>query len=216
MEIKVEGRAKKSYKPNQMILNFEFTAVKPNQNEAIECGLQSVSKYIDFLTGLKIKREDIQTKNMIVQQNKQYNEALRKYENVGYEFIQSVSITLNYNLDLIATLVAETAKFSTPPNYEISFGIKDENKAKEEILALAYKDAEVQAKVIAVAAGKQIADCISVSFEPFQGCIVSPTNFGLTRSMAKFSNTIDYIKNTFIPADINVEKTVYCVFATKS
>lgn len=216
MEIKVEGKAKKSYKPNQMNIHFEFTAIKPNQNEAIECGLQSVRKYVDFLIGLKIKRDYIQTNNMIVQQNKEYNETLRKYENTGYKFIQSISIKLDYNLDLIAILVAETAKFSTSPNYEISFSIKDENKAKEEILTLAYKDAEIQAKIIADAAGKQISDCVSVSFEPFQDSVVSPTNFGVTRNMAKLSSEVEDIKVTFIPTDIVVEKIVYCIFTTKA
>ncbi len=216
MEIKVEGKANKSYKPNQMNLHFEFTASKPNQNDAIECGLQSVRKYVDFLIGLKIKKDDIQTKNMIVQQDKEYNETLRKYENVGYKFIQSISIKLDYDLNLIANLVAETAKFSTPPNYEINFGLKNENKAKEEILALAYKDAEIQAQIIAKSAGKQIDECVSVSFEPFQESMVSHTNFGVTRAMAKMNNAVEDIKVTFVPTDIYVEKTIHCIFNTKA
>lgn len=215
MEIKVEGRAKKGYKPNQMNLHFEFIVVKPNQNEAIECGLKSVRECVDFLIGLKIKKEDIQTANMTVQQNKEYNETLRKYEDAGYKFIQSISIKLDYDLDLIAVLTAGIADFSTPPNYEINFGIKDENQIKEELLALAFLDAEFQAKAIANASREQLGDCLSVSFEPFGERFISPTNFCATREMAKLSSVVEDVKVTFVPADIDVAKTIYCVFDTK-
>ncbi len=215
MEIKVEGKAKREYKPNLMNLDFEFISTKPTQNETIECGLQSVRKFVDFLIELKVKKNDIQTKNMIVQQNKEYNEVLRKYENAGYKFIQSISVKLDYDLDLIANLVSGTAKFSTPPNYEINFGLKDEDCAKEEILALAYKNAENQAKAIAIASGKQIDECVSVSFDSFQERVFSNTNFGVTRDMVKLSSTIEDIKVTFIPADVVIEKTIHCIFTTK-
>lgn len=215
MEIRVEGKGLKGYRPNQMNLRFEFVSVEQTQNKAIESGLQSVRKYVDFLTSLNIKNDDIQTNNMIVQQNKVYNETLRTYENKGYKFIQSILIKADYNLDLLATLIAETAKFSTPPNYDVSFGISDENMAKEEVLSLAYKDAEFQAKAIAKASGKQLGECVSVSFEPFQERIRSYTNFEATCDMVRKSSAMEDIKATFVPADVNVEKTIYCLFNTR-
>lgn len=140
---------------------------------------------------------------------------MRTYENKGFWFRQSIRISLDYNLDFLSKVVADTSKFKNPPSYHLSYRLKDENKAKEEVLALAFKDAEAQARAIATGAGKQLGECESVSFEPFSGEIMSHSNFGMACEMAKSKSVEDNIKASFVPTDVEVEKTVYCVFNTK-
>lgn len=175
----------------------------PNSMMAVECAIKNDKLFIygEATTKAQINYEKI---------------AKEILKDIGYknEFTIVKEIS-EYDLDLIASLVSGTAKFSTPPNYEINFGLKDEDCAKEEILALAYKNAENQAKAIAIASGKQIDECVSVSFDSFQEKVFSNTNFGVTRDMVKLSSTIEDIKVTFVPADVVIEKTIHCIFTTK-
>lgn len=215
MEIRVEGIGHKNFAPNQINLRLIFNVKGKTQEEATEKGLENVKKYVDFLQTLKFKKQDIKTNSIVVDQNRQYDEKTRQYKNDGFSFAQSMNITFDYNLDLLSTLVAETSKLKNPPNYYLNFSIKEKDEAENEVLALAYQDAERQAKAIAKSAGKQIKECTGISFEPFEENIHSNANFGVAHYMEKSASIKDHLKEVFVPEDVKIEKTIYCIFTTK-
>lgn len=59
MKINVEGIGKKGYKPNMLDFRLDFNVVEPTQSKAVERGTEEVKKYVEYLLGLKIKKEEI-------------------------------------------------------------------------------------------------------------------------------------------------------------
>lgn len=218
MDIYVNATGKKYYKPNQITLNFDFSYKSNDYETALNFGVENVTKYVLFLQEKGFYKEDIKTLSFRVSENKVYNELTRKYEKDGYLFLQRANLTFDYDMKKLSTLMEETAKMQNPPVYYINFNLKNDKTADEEILAIAYKEAEFQAQAIAKASGKQLKECVKVSFEPFENVHVSPTMYerdGCFAKAASIGSTSEQIEQTFVPEDVLVSKKIYCLFVAQ-
>lgn len=215
MDIYVSATGKKFYKPNQITLNFEFIYKDDDYNTALSAGVENVTKYVLFLEKQGFKKEDIKTLSFRVTEGRIYNEVTRRNEKDGYLFSQRANLKFDYDMEKLSKLMEETSKQPNPPIYYINFNLKDNKTADEEILAIAYKEAEFQAQAIAKASGKQLKQCLKVSFEPFENVHVSPTMYerdGCIAKSAAFGSTSEQIQQTFVPEDVLVSKKIYCLF----
>ena len=77
----------------------------------------------------------------------------------------------------------------------------------------------MQAKFIASASGKEVKDCVKVSFEPFDEKLTSESRLGSNEMMycskASARAVSESIQTVFVPEDVVVEKEIYCLFVTK-
>ncbi|MBQ9793164.1 MAG: SIMPL domain-containing protein [Clostridia bacterium] len=218
MDIYVNATGKKFYKPNQITLTFDFNYKSNDYETALSGGVENVTKYVSFLQQQGFNKEDIKTLSFRVSENKIYNEATRKYYPDGFLFQQKANLVFDYDIKKLSTLMEETSKLDTPPVYFIRFNLKNDKSAEEEILALAYKEAEFQAQAIAKASGKQLKECVKVSFTPFESALTSPTLYEADRCCAKaasFGSAREQIQQTFVPEDILVSKEIYCLFVAQ-
>ena len=218
MDIYVNATGKKYYKPNQITLNFDFNCKNNDYETALSFGVENVTNYVLFLEKQGFKKEDIKTLSFRVTESKIYNEVTRKYEKDGYLFQQRANLTFDYNMEKLSKLMEETSKQKNPPVYYINFNLKDDKTADEEILAIAYNEAEFQAQAIAKASGKQLKECVKVSFEPFENVHISPTVYereGCFAKAAAIGSTSEQIQQTFVPEDILVSKKIYCLFVAQ-
>ena len=103
-------------------------------------------------------------------------------ESVGQD-LSEYQKWVDYDMEKLSKLMEKTSAFDDAPAYRIDFAIKDEKSAEEELLKLAYKDAEMQAKFIASASGKELKDCVKVSFEPFDEKLTSESRLGSNEMM---------------------------------
>ena len=76
----------------------------------------------------------------------------------------------------MAQFMERVSKLSNPPKYYLTFNVKDLGNCKKEVLAEAYKEAKEKAEAIAVAAGKNLKECIKTDFRPFEESVVSYSN----------------------------------------
>ena len=124
----------------------------------------------------------------------------------------------DYNMDKLSKFMEVTSKSKNPPRYEIMFNVKDCKKSQEDLLAIAFKDAESQAKSIAKASGKVLKECLKGSFEPFDTDTHSQTKYEgemMYKSKSYAGIVRENICNTFVPEDITLSATIYCHFITK-
>ena len=218
MEIYVNGKGVKLYKPNQISINFTFEQKENDYDVALDKGTQKVYEYFKLLESLGYEKEQVKTWSFRVTESKIYNESTRKYEKDGFVFKQEASLKFDYDMKKLTKLMEETSKQPNPPTYSIRFDLKDNKQAEEEIIALAYKEAEFQANAVAKASGKEIKECVKISFEPFEHAFMSETTYEramYSKECASFGSVSERIEQTFVPEDIHVSKTVYCIFTTK-
>lgn len=219
MDIVVMGKGKLIFKPDQIVINFDFNAKEKTYEQVLQQGTAGVEKYLNLLLSLEFKKEDFKTRSFRVSENREYDNMKRIYVSKGFVFNQSARIKFDYDMEKLAQLMEKTSAFDDAPAYRIDFAIKDEKSAEEELLKLAYKDAEMQAKFIASASGKELKDCVKVSFEPFDEKLTSESRLGSNEMMccakASARAVSDSIQTVFVPEDVVVEKEIYCLFVTK-
>ena len=219
MDIVVMGKGKVNFKPDQIVINFDFNVKEKTYDQVLQHGTAGVEKYLNLLLSLGFKKEDFKTRSFRVSENREYDNMKRIYVSKGFVFNQSARIKFDYDMEKLSQLMEKTSAFDDAPAYRIDFAIKDEKSAEEELLKLAYKDAEMQAKFIASASGKELKDCVKVSFEPFDEKLTSESRLGSNEMMycakASARAVSDSIQTVFVPEDVVVEKEIYCLFVTK-
>lgn len=215
MDITIQGNARKNYKPNQIKLSFTFNEKQKTYEDVLDCGLQKVKQYLDLLVSFGFNKEDMKTDTFRVSENKEYNEAKKTYVLNGYQFTQLATVEMDFDMTKLSTIMEATSKLKNGPSYRVDFQLKQDDKIEEEMLELAYKDAERQAKAIAKAAGKVVKTCAKTSFEPFEANLSSHTQYsGYNHDMqiAKKASISETIQKVFIPQDVVVDETIYCLF----
>lgn len=219
MDIVVMGKGKLNFKPDQIVINFDFNAKEKTYEQVLKQGTAGVEKYLNLLLSLGFKKEDFKTRSFRVSENREYDNMKRIYVSKGFVFNQSARIKFDYDMEKLSKLMEKTSACDDAPAYRIDFAIKDEKSAEEELLKLAYKDAEMQAKFIASASGKELKDCVKVSFEPFDEKLTSESRLGSNEMMycakASARAVSESIQTVFVPEDVVVEKEIYCLFVTK-
>ena len=146
---------------------------------------------------------------------------LRKIVSEGYFFKQYVSLTTDYDRDRLAKIMIATSMIEDSPQIQMSFGIKHTPERRRELIGDAYNDAKSKAEALAHAAGKHLRDCVRVDLDNvesnngFEGAQYKRVGKS-TRAMdmTSFNETIKKIDESFRPDDINVTKTIGCVWET--
>lgn len=211
MEIYVEGKSEKKFKPDLIRFDFMFNVKRKNYDECLNDGSKIVNDYFDFLLSNGFKKESIKTNSFNIHRDKIYNETSRKYDEGDYVYSFSCKLEFDYDLELMSKIMEETAKRREYPIYHIKFCLKDEKQAIDELMTLAYKNAEEQAKVIAVASGKTLKDCLKVGFEPFDDKNVLSKRYydGVEKTSSRMSKSIQEI---FVPNDIELSHSLYTIW----
>lgn len=215
MEIIVEGKGTKFITPDEVVITLTFTTKGISYEEVLSLGSQNVQSFIDnLLKPNGFNADDMKTRSFTIKEETKYNEITKNYDFVGYSYNQSATIKFDYDKNKMAKMMDEISKLDNPPKYQINFGIKDENACKEEILDLAYKDAERQALAIAKSAGKVLNRCAKVDFKPFTTEYFSTSNLD-SRFMYERETVFGAaptIVNIFTPEDIELTEHLYCLW----
>ena len=218
MEIIVQGKGTEFFTPNEVILNIGFNTKGQSYEEVLSEGVKSVQKFVNELllqNGFTI--DDMKTRNFVVREDQKYDEVTRTYLFDGFSFNQNATLKFDYNKERMAKIMEDLSKLDNAPTCQINFGVKDAKECKRKILSKAYKEAELQAQAIAEAAGKSLKQCVKVDFKPFTTDYVSQTTFDSDMMYAKSARlgAAPAIINTFIPEDIELSETLYCLWITE-
>lgn len=215
MEIIVQGKGVKYITPDEIILNINFYTKGNNYEEALNEGVKNVQNFVDQIV-LKngFTKEEMKTRSFVVREEQKYNEITRNYVMDGYSFNQIAKLKFSYDKERLANIIEELSKLYNAPNCQINFGVKDEKECKKQILAQAYKEAELQAQAIAEAAGKTLKQCVKVDFKPFTTDYISQSNFNsdVAYNGSYKLGAAPTIINTFTPEDIELSETLYCLW----
>lgn len=218
MEIIVQGKGTEFFTPNEVILNIGFNTKGQSYEEVLSEGVKSVQKFVnELLLQNGFTTEDMKTRNFVVREDQKYDEVTRTYLFDGFSFNQNATLKFDYNKERMAKIMEDLSKLDNAPTCQINFGVKDAKECKRKILSKAYKEAELQAQAIAEAAGKSLKQCVKVDFKPFTTDYVSQTTFDSDMMYAKSARlgAAPAIINTFIPEDIELSETLYCLWITE-
>ena len=217
MEIHVEGEALEYVSPDQVILNIEFKKKGESYNAVLNEGIESVKTFIEqILIPNSIDKEELKTRSFTIEEDKKYNNKLKKYEKVGFLFNQEAVLRFDYDKILLAAIMISLSNLKNPPLCYVEFGLKDKKEVQKNILSKAYEDAKIKAEAIAVASKKKLKDCIKTEFlKKSNSEFIS--NFAIEEGIITSSLEVQTknIVNTLIPEDIKLSEKLYCLWITE-
>ena len=217
MEIKVSGKGTMLVKPDLVEVSIRFNYKGKTYNEAIENGTKGVRDFLEKVILINgFSKEDFKTNSFSVSEDTIYNEETRKYDVIGYKFLEDAKVSFKYDKSKIVSIMNETSKIVNPPKIEVYFTKEETDSIKSEVIRRAYLDATKKADAIALASGGKVASVEKVSDKDFDGSFYSPSHFDGAYMAKRISNVEDNFINTFTPVDITISETLYCIFiATK-
>lgn len=219
MDIMIEGTGKRYYKPDEVKISLDFYTKKISYESALEKGTRDVQIFIKkILEKMDFSKEDLKTKSFKVYEETKYDDYKREVVNNGFAYKQEATLRFAYEINTVAEFMERVSRLENPPKYRISFDIKNKQQSKNEVMSDAYNNAKEKAQAIAKSAGKALKECVKVDFRPFEEKIYSGSTVGSANFDFSFntndSSTQNTITNIFIPEDIEISETLYCLWTT--
>ena len=233
MQIFVNGQGEKDFAPDQIkaSVNFNFHAM--TYDEALKGGVEKVKNYIesisevtdfkpeDFKTRAYFIREEFHINSLEPQTEADLGKNLQKRVSDGFFFSQFAYLEFDYDKMRLAKLLAISSTISNAPMLHIDFGLNDVASKQRELIASAYEDAKKKAEALAVAANKNLRDCVRVEIDSVHNGVMGDmmldksVRFG-SAPMQGLEQEIKNIDETFKPDDITISKEISCVWETSN
>ena len=149
--IRVEGKGVIRRKPDVIRLSFNLKTENEKYEKAISEYNEQNEKLVGAVTATGLTKEDIKTTNLHVGTHYEQEHDGKFYKNVfkGYQITSSLYLEMPMDLGQLSKLIEEITRRGTTPEFNITFGISDEDSALEQALKEAVLDARKKAKIIA-------------------------------------------------------------------
>jgi uncharacterized protein len=148
--------------PDQAVVRFGVVATSENPEEARELNARAASAAMDQVRSLGIEERHIRLERLQIQPERRYNQQTRNYDQIGFEAIREVSVTLT-DLDQLPVLVARIVQNGANRLNGITYEISDREAVRRSALVEAAGNARVKADLLAVALGATLGAVSQIS-----------------------------------------------------
>ncbi len=210
--IRVTGKGKISLKPDTVCLSMNLTDVQKSYEEALEQSARQSDAVKAGLVSLGFKREDVRTTYFDV--NTQY-ENYDKHGNyvkklVGYRFEHKLKLEFGIDNELLGKVLYMLAHSNAAPEFNITYTVKDSERAKNELIAKAVEDSKAKAEVLAWAAGVALGSIVNIdySWDELNFCVRPMRNVMAAKAFADKELRSGSFDMDIEPDDIRITDTV--------
>ncbi len=151
--IRVEGKGIIRRKPDVIKLNFSLSAESEKYEVALKNYNEESKKLIEAVIAIGVEKENMKTSNLHVGTRYEQVYDGKIYKNVfkGYEITSRLYLELSMDLSMLSKLIEEITRRGTTPEFDITFGVREEEEALDEALKEAVLDARKKAGILAEA-----------------------------------------------------------------
>lgn len=210
--ITVTGTGRISTAPDIIIINMTVTAQAPDYEETMEKASERLDALHIALKGVGVAKDDIKTVSFNVNTEYQHEHTPDgKYERrfIGYTCTHQLIVEFELNMDRLSNIIAAISGCRCAPEFSVQFGVKDEERVKEELLRSAAANAAEKAGILTAASGVRLGELVSIDYSMNGVSLRSPTNFAMPlmadRAVAKSAISIT-------PEDITASEKVTFVW----
>ncbi len=168
--IRVTGKGQIKVRPDMTVITMDLEGMYPNYDETLRHSSEDTEVLKTVLEQFGFERTDLKTLNFDVDTKyESYEErhmGRKEYKRrlVGYKFTHSLKVEFASDNDRLGKILYALANCSVRPELRISYTVKDQEAAKNEMLAKAIADAKGKAAVLANAAGVALRDIQSIDY----------------------------------------------------
>ena len=160
--ISVTGTGKVTLSPDTADLRLGVLTTATTVKAARASAAQSMAKVIAALKALGIADKDIETSWISLQPTYDYQSGVNPPHITGYQFSNSVSVTI-HDLDKVGDAIDDGLAAGATSLDGISFRVADEASAEAQAREAAMTEAKAKAQTLATAAGVSITGVASIS-----------------------------------------------------
>ncbi len=215
--IKVTGTGSLSVKPDTTVLHIQLQGSEKKYEAACAKAAEAGAQIGRAFAALGFAEDELKTVSFSVntrQEGYTDKNGVYRTRQAGYEFYQELKLSFAADNERLSQCLTVLAKAECSPLFHIEYTVKNPESAKNRLLALAVKDSEKKAKILAKAAGKTLGDVLFMDYSWGQmNLSVRPMmNFAREKSMAMCE---DAIAVNVTPEDIRIEDTVTVLWELK-
>lgn len=164
--IRIMGKGKIKVKPDMTRITMTLEGIYPEYSEALRHSSQDTDCLKDVLADFGFERPDLKTLSFNVdteyetyEENKTFKQRL-----AGYKFRHQMKVEFESDNDRLGRILYALAHCQVKPEFRISYTVKDQEAAKNEILGKAIADAKEKAAVLTQAAGVELKEIQSIDY----------------------------------------------------
>ncbi|MBR0140387.1 MAG: SIMPL domain-containing protein [Firmicutes bacterium] len=183
--------------------------------EALKKASEDSEVLKEVLLSFGFKSSDLKTLNFSVDAEYEgyQEEGVWKQRFTGYRFNQTMKLEFPSDNDRLGKILYALARCPVDPEFRLSYTVKDEEAAKNELLGRAVSDAKEKAEVLSKAAGVSLGEIIDIDYSWGQVRFEAPV---MNRSLMAKSMGNDCAEESYAmdiePDDIEVSDSVTVVW----
>ncbi len=206
--IRITGKGSKSYKPDLIRLSLGYSKTLPSYEEALNVAAEYTRLVKKEAIKAGVEEGNVRTSSFDV--SPKYESYRDKDDNhksrfVGYSGNVRFLITIPLDNKLLSKVLYALKDYTA--DFEIRYALKDKEKAKEEVIALAVQGAKRKAELLAEAAGEKLGEILSIdySYSKLEFSYDSDRNYGFTRMLCNYESEPELELD---PEDLDFSDTV--------
>lgn len=166
-QLRVTGKGILSLKPDTIVVKFTSSAVYDDYAEAIAMASEATKDLKAVIAKAGIDSELLKTRNLEVspKYDTWYDDKNHMHKKfIGYEYTHSSHIKIDNDNKVLGRLLYEVSTSPLDVEFDISYTVKDIEKAKNDLLREAVKDAKMKAEVLSEAAGVKLKGIVDINY----------------------------------------------------
>lgn len=199
--ITVTGTGRASSAPDVITVFMTVTAGDMDYSLTMEQAAERLDALRIALHGVGFEKEDLKTASFNVNTEFSHEHTPDgRYERrfKGYTCTHRLTLKFDLDMDRLSAVIAAISGCSCMPEFSLSFGVRDEDGFKAEMLRSAAANARASAEILAAASGVTLGELVSVNYSWGSISIESNTEFVMMKAAAPMADgALD-----FTPEDI--------------
>lgn len=165
--LRVTGKGRLSLKPDIIVISFKSSAVYTDYAETIAMASKATKDLKAVIAKAGVDSELLKTSNLDVSPSYDswYDDNNHRHEKfIGYEYTHRSNIKIDNDNKVLGKLLYEVSASPLDVKFDISYTVKDMEKAKNDLLREAVKDAKEKAEVLSEAASVKLKGIEDISY----------------------------------------------------
>lgn len=165
--IRVTGKGSLKLRPDLTRLTLTLQGTDPDYGETLRMSAEKGETLRGVLEGLGFVRDALKTLQFNVDtlyEGYQDDKGVYRNRFVGYQFQHTLKLDFPMDSELLGRTLYALAHCDAAPEFRIGYTLSDPEKAKNELLAQAVRDARAKAEVLAAAAGTTLGALLTIDY----------------------------------------------------
>lgn len=204
--IKVKGMARAKFPPDSITVALTLEAADRDYQKTLDIAAEKLVKLQKAAAAAGFEKKELKTSSFNVTDEYEYVQTGtngNKREFVGYKCRHGLRLEFGMDMERLGKTLAALSECEADSEFHITFGVKDIDSLKNQLLAQAVRDAAEKAEILAKAAGVKLKEITAISCGDFNDNIVSPTTFNQPVAAALRSVPLDMTAED-VDADVEV------------